>query len=167
MLKFLFKKESQLESLIYDYVDTLKLSQDNFYKALNACVESPHCENFDFHIEQTHKFESKADDIREEIKSLMYSKALIPDSRGDIMGLLDRIDRIPHLFERVLYTIQTQKLILPDFIVLDVKDLVQVSLECCHLLYKQVETLFKRNEGIRAMVTAIDTNESHCDQEEQ
>lgn len=163
MLKFLFKKESQLESLIYDYLDALKSSQDNFSKALNTCLYNPNCENSDFHIQQTHKYESRADDIREEIKSMMYGKALIPESRGDIMGMLDRIDMIPHLFERVLYTVQTQRLIIPDFIVSDIKDLVQVSLECCQLLYKQVEILFKKTEGIRAMVTTIDANESHCD----
>ena len=163
MFKFLFKKEHRVESLIYDYLDTLKLTQSNFSKALTVCLEEPQCENFEFLIEQTHKFESKADDIREEIKSMMYEKALIPESRGDITGLLDEIDKIPHLFESILYLVQTQKLTIPDFIVLDIRDLVRISLECCELLVRQVVTLFKRTEGIRALITTIDTNESHCD----
>jgi len=163
MFRFLFKKEHRVESLIYDYLDTLKLTQDNFSEALTVCYVEPQCENFDFLIEQTHKFESKADDIREEIKSMMYEKVLIPESRGDIMGLLDEIDKIPHLFESILYSVQTQKLTIPDFIVSDIKELVRISLECCELLVRQVVALFKRTEGIRALVATIDTNESHCD----
>ena len=163
MFKFLFKKERRVESLIYNYLDTLKLTQDNFSEALSVCLVEPQCENFNFLIEQTHKFESKADDIREEIKSMMYEKVLIPESRGDIMGLLDDIDEIPHLFESILYLVQTQKLTIPDFLILDVKDLVRISLECCELLVRQVVALFKKTEGIRALVATIDTNESHCD----
>jgi len=163
MFRFLFKKEHRVESLIYDYLDTLKLTQDNFFEAVSVCLVDPQCENFDFLIEQTHKFESKADDISEEIKSMMYEKVLIPDSRGDIMGLLDEIDKIPHRFESILYLIQIQKLTIPDFIALDIKELVRISLECCDLLVRQVVALFKKTEDIRSLVATIDTNESHCD----
>ena len=163
MFKFLFKKEHRVESLIYDYLDTLKLTQDNFSQAVNVCLSEPQCENFDFLIEQTHKFESKADDISEEIKSIMYEKVLIPESRGDIMGLLDEMDKIPHHFESILYLVQIQKLTIPDFIVVDIKELVRISLECCDLLVRQVVALFKKTESIRSLVNTIDTNESHCD----
>ncbi len=163
MLKFLFKKEQQVESLIYDYLETLKQTQENFLKAFRACLEDPCGENLDFLIAQTHKFESKADDIREEIKLLMYGKALIPDSRGDIMGLLESIDQIPRLFERVLYMIQTQKLFVPPELEPDISELVRISLECCDLVIEQVIALLKKREGIRSQMNIIDTNESHCD----
>ena len=164
MLSYLFKKQSQVEQLIYDYLDTLKLTQKSFLTALEACLlNGVFCENFEYLIIQTHKFESKADDIREEVKSLMYEKALIPDSRSDIMLLLDSIDTIPHLFEKVLYSIQTQKLTLPDIIMTDIKELIKISLECCDLMIREVIALFKKNEGIRDLVAQIDGNESHCD----
>lgn len=163
MFKFLFKKEYLVESLIYKYLDTFKLIQENFLKAINTCLTSPNDEDFDFLVKETHKFEAIADDIREDINTLMYGKALIPDSRSDIMGLLEAIDMIPHLFERVLYMFQIQKLSIPEFIVLDIEELVRISLECCNLMLREVVALFKKTEGIRALVTTIDTNESHCD----
>jgi len=79
------------------------------------------------------------------------------------MGLLDEIDKIPHRFESILYLIQIQKLTIPDFIELDIKELVRISLECCDLLVRQVVALFKKTEDIRSLVATIDTNESHCD----
>ena len=72
MFKFLFKKEQRIQKLIFEYLDTIKLCQDSFLKALQACLlNGSLCENFDFFIKQTHKFESKADDIHDEINNLM------------------------------------------------------------------------------------------------
>jgi predicted phosphate transport protein (TIGR00153 family) len=163
MFEFLFKKEQHVEQLIYQYLDSLKMAQDNFLKGMTVYFERGFTEDFDFLIEQTHKVESKADDTRYEIETLMYSKALIPESRGDILGLLEAIDQIPGLFERILYMIQTQKLRTPDFLLPDIKDLIRVSLDCCDLLIKEVEALFRKSGDIRSLVTAIDNNESHCD----
>lgn len=158
-----FKKQRQIESLIYSYLEDLKLSQQHFSEAFNICLENGICGDFDFQTDLTHKFESKADDTREEIKTLMYGKALLPESRGDIMGLLEAMDEVPHLFESVLYMIKTQKLVIPQFLILDIKELLGVCLESCDLMLKQVETLFKRSEGIRAYVSKIDHIESHGD----
>jgi len=163
MFRFFFKKERQVEQLIYTYLDNLKMGQANFLKAMNLYFEKGFCEDFDFLIEQTHKVESMADDTRYDIETMMYGKALIPESRGDILGLLEAIDQIPGLFELILYMIQTQRLRTPDFLVLDIKELIRVSLECCDLLISQVKALFKKTEDIKVLVFTIDNNESHCD----
>jgi predicted phosphate transport protein (TIGR00153 family) len=167
MFEFLFKKEQQVESLIYSYLDTLKTTQENFLGAMDVYFEKGFCEDFDFLIAETHKVESKADDIRYEIETMMYAKALIPESRGDILGLLEAIDHIPGLFELILYMIQTQKLSTPDFLVLDLKELIRISLECCDVLIKEVEALFRKSVDIRSLVSTIDDNESRCDRIER
>ncbi|MBN1930109.1 MAG: DUF47 family protein [Desulfobacterales bacterium] len=163
MLKFLFRKQRQIEALIYEYLDNLSLTQKNFAEALDKLIAKASESDFDFLIDQTHKFESKADDIREEIKSLMYSKALLPESRGDIMELLEAIDEIPRRFELILHMIQLQKLVIPDFIVPDIKELIKISLESCDLMIKEIKVLFKKDNGLSGLIAAIDGNESLCD----
>lgn len=163
MLGILFKKERQLESLIYSYLENLEMIQNHFANAMSICLEKGLIDEFHFLTDQTHKFESKADDLREEINLLMYSKALIPESREDIMRLLEAIDEIPRYIELILHMVQTQKLIIPSFIVLDVKELIRVSLESCDLIVKQIDLLLRKRHGIRALLATIDHNESHCD----
>ena len=163
MLGILFKKERQLESLIYSYLENLGMIQNHFANAMSICLEKGLIDEFHFLTDQTHKFESKADDINDDINNLMYGKALIPDSRGDILGLLGAMDEIPDLFERILYMIQTQRLTVPEYLIDDIQDLVRISLECCDLLARQATALFKKTEGIRALLNTIDINESHCD----
>ena len=163
MLTVLFKKERQLETLIYSYLENLEMTQKHFRTAMQACVGKGECEDFAFLIDQTHKFESRADDIRDEINQLMYSRALIPESREDIMALLERVDKIPRIFETILHMLSTQKLSIPAFLVLDVNDLIRVSLDSCELMIKQIVVMIKRKENIRPLMAAIDQNESHCD----
>jgi uncharacterized protein len=163
MFNFLFKKEQQLESLISQYLENLSRTQEHFVKAMDTCLDEGLCGEFAFLIEQTHKFESKADEIRDEINYLMYSRALIPESREDIMSLIEQVEVIPRIFELILHLIRTQKLKIPDFIMLDVKDLIRISVESCELMIKQIDLMLKNRQGIRALVTTIDHNESHCD----
>jgi uncharacterized protein len=163
MFSFLFKKENLLDTLILQYLENLTRTQEHFVKAMDTCLDEGICGQFSFLIDQTHKFESKADEIREEVNLLMYSRALIPESREDIMNLLEHMDVIPRIFELILHLIRTQKLKIPPFIEAETKDLIRISVESCELMIRQVELMLKKKGGIRALLSTIDHNESHCD----
>ena len=163
MFSFLFKKENLLDTLILQYLENLTRTQEHFVKAMDTCLDEGICGQFSFLIDQTHKFESKADEIREEVNLLMYSRALIPESREDIMNLLEHMDVIPRIFELILHLIRTQKLKIPQFIEAETKDLIRISVESCEHMIRQVELMLKNKEGIRVLLATIDQNESHCD----
>jgi predicted phosphate transport protein (TIGR00153 family) len=163
MLEYFFKKERQLESLIYSYLENLGQIQNHFAKAMKHYLKDGVCDDFTFLMDQAHKYESRADDLRDEINELMYSRALIPESREDIMALIGRVDEIPRSFEQILNMIRTQKIAFPEFLILDIQELVRVSLESCDLLIKQIDVMIKKKEGVRTLKSTIDQNESHCD----
>ncbi|MGD8522904.1 MAG: DUF47 family protein [Desulfobacterales bacterium] len=163
MFDFLFKKERQLEALIYSYLENLGMIQKHFAKAMNICLKEGVSEDFSFCMDQTHKFESRADDFRDEINELMYSRALIPESREDIMALLERVDEIPRSFEQILNMIRTQMIAFPEFLILDIQKLIRISMESCDIMAKQIDVLIKKKEGIRTLMATISQNESHCD----
>jgi predicted phosphate transport protein (TIGR00153 family) len=163
MFSFLFRKENQLNDLISSYLENLVKTQEHFVKAMDTCLDEGISGEFAFLIEQTHKFESKADDIRDEINYLMYSRALIPESREDVMNLIEQVEVIPRIFELILHLIRTQKIKIPDFVLPEVKNLIRMSVESCDLMIKQIDLMLKNRQGIRALMTTIDHNESHCD----
>ena len=162
-MKLLFRKQRQVQLLVEKYMTNLRNSQETFFQAIDSCLGGNVMNTFKILAEETHRFESKADDVREELKTLMYGKVLLPDARGDIMGLLESIDQIPHLFETILTIIQTQKLAIPDLVVSDVRELVSVSMETCDLMTEQVEDLLKRGRRIPELLKVIDGKESQCD----
>ncbi|MBW2107059.1 MAG: DUF47 family protein [Deltaproteobacteria bacterium] len=163
MLKIFFKKEEELKALVYEYLKNVANIEAHFSKAMEIFLEQGMCDDCGFLTEQTHKHESRADDIREEINLLMYGKALIPESREDIMRLLEAVDEIPRRMELVLYMIQTQKLAVPDFIIPDTRELIQVSLQSCDLMAKQIDLMLRKKDGVKELMDTIDQNESHCD----
>ena len=163
MLGFIFNKERQLEGLIYTYLENLDKIQNHFVKAMNLCLKEGVSDDFCFLMDQTHRFESRADDLRDEINELMYRRALIPESREDIMALLEKVDEIPRSFEQILNMIRTQRIGFPEFLILDVQELIRVSMESCDLMAKQIDVWIKKKEGVRALMSTIDHNESHCD----
>jgi hypothetical protein len=71
MFRFFFKIENRVEELIYSYLENFQLITDNFEKAVLCCIQQPLCQEFNFLKRQTHKYESKADDIIDEINNLM------------------------------------------------------------------------------------------------
>jgi len=168
MLRIIFKKQHQVQVLIMKYLQALKMTQESFVLALEMCLgDDKACVDFDVLTDETHRFESHADDVREEIKTLMYGKILLPESREDLMRLLDGIDHIPRYMEIVLNIIKTQRLAIPDFLVGDIRELVSASLEACGLMSLQVEDLFKRKGRIKELVSVIDLKESQCDKIER
>lgn len=163
MFSYLFRKQNQVEALIHQYLENLERTQEHFLNAMEVCLSSGLPDRFAFYIEQTHKFESKADEIRDEINVLMYSRALIPESREDIMNLVEQIECIPRIFELILHLIRTQRLTIPDTIRPDLQELIQISAESCSLMVKQVQLMLRNEHGIRALLASIDQNESRCD----
>lgn len=164
----IFRKQHQVQVLVSKYLEALKLTQEHFALALETCLtDEKACGDFNFLSDETHRFESQADDVREEIKTLMYDKILLPESRGDIMRLLDAMDNIPRYMEIVLNMIKTQKLVIPEFLVLDIRELVSASLESVALMTCQVEDLFRRKGRIKQLLEVIDQKESQCDRIER
>ena len=168
MLLNLFKKQYQVQVLIMEYLEALKMTQENFALAFETWLTGDEAYgDFAFLSEETHRFESQADDVREQIKTLMYAKILLPESRGDIMRLLDGMDHVPRYMEIILHMVKTQMLVIPDFLVADIRELVSASLEACELMSLQVEDLFKRKGRIKELVSIIDLKESQCDKIER
>jgi predicted phosphate transport protein (TIGR00153 family) len=168
MFKNFLRKQNQVQVLILKYLEDLKMTQENFSLALESCLtDDKACGDFSFLSDETHRFESRADDVREQIKTLMYDKTLLPESRGDIMRLLDGMDYIPRYMEIILNMIKTQMLEIPDFIVADIRELLSASLESVGLMSRQVEDLFKRKGQIKELVSVIDMKESQCDRIER
>ncbi len=164
MFAFLFKKQKQLEALIHEYMAEAKVAQDNFSQATERFLSNGRCSpDFDFLVEETHKAESRSDDIKERIEKLLFEKTLIPEFQGDILELLEYVDEIPDQFDRILYAIQRQRICLPSAMINDVKDLVAVSLEACDLMQECMKCLLHGAVSLPTLLKAVDQREGHGD----
>jgi predicted phosphate transport protein (TIGR00153 family) len=164
MFRFLFKKQKEVENLIAEYVRSVEIAQEMFLDSMENYFQTGTCSpTFEALSAETHKTESRTDDILEKIVRLLHEKALVPDLRGDILTLLDTLDEIPDQFDRILSNICNQKIVLPESLVLDFKELLAVSLEACTLTMESVRSILGRGERTARLLFRTDQLESQGD----
>ena len=112
---------------------------------------------------ELHKAESMADDIRREIEVMMYIKALFPESRGDILGLLETMDRIPNAMESSVRMVLNQHIYIPEDIRAKLLQLIDVSGSCVEAMLDGAGKLFTDFTGTTVAIGKVDEIESQAD----
>lgn len=156
-------KQRMVETLIGQYLDHVTACVDAFV----ICVESSiDAKSFDILVDQaerTHRAESLADDVRREIGLLLYGKALFPESRGDILGLLEAVDKIPNQAENVVRQMRHQRFQMPVELGDQFKALVAEVRECNQELVRAVRTLFGDYDRAMFLSDRVGEIESRAD----
>ena len=124
-------------------------------------------EKFDYYVQEVHKTEDRADKMRRKVEWEMYSKALIPESRGDILGFLETMDKIPNKAESLLNQVKLQKLEFPKELNQNLERIVVLSCEAIQLVYEAATKILRRNSDIHKLADEIDAKETECDHAEQ
>ena len=108
MPKFYISKSEQLESEIDSYLDRVATAGLIFNEGVKAYINGK-MEIFENQYKDISKLESDADDVRRDIKHKIYTYMLIPESRGDVLGLLETLDDIVDVCEKVIeqFSIET------------------------------------------------------------
>jgi len=162
-VSFLFKKQKRIEEMIYSYVEHFMECVESFKTGMKCYHEKGQGADFDYWVNKTHKEESALDDLRRTIEMELYSKALLPESRGDILGLLETVDRIPNKLESILFQIQCENLKLPVDIMPDLETLLHQSYDSCRVVGEAIVNLFQKHDKIEELTRKIDQFESFCD----
>jgi predicted phosphate transport protein (TIGR00153 family) len=167
LLNIFLRKQKQVERRVFEYFEVWKECLGDFKRALELHLDGETGDEFEFYVKQTDKMESKADELRRRIEWRMYSKAMLPESRGDILGLLETMDRILSNAETILYQIQLQRLQFPENFKPTMKRLVEITCEALSLVYKASVNLISRKEDVLELANEIDRKESESDHAER
>jgi len=164
---FFWKKERQVERNIEEYLAETERCLEAFDEAFEAYFSDGLCQKTEQLVEKVHQHEHSADIERREIESDMYGKALIPESRGDILGMLEALDLVPNQCESVLYQIWTQSLLIPDQFVEKVRQLVRVNIDSYGVLCQTMRDLFGKVKRIHQGAVRVTEKEAESDQIER
>ncbi len=166
-MAFFWKKQETIEKMISRYFERCDTCFELFEKAFASFVDSGQSEAFDAAVGKTHDAESAADDLRREVELTLYGKALLPESRGDILGLLESFDRLPNRAETVLFAMRCQRMVIPAAMLPSFKELVAINLKAYYALRKAVDDLFNNPRITLHSTKEVDEIESTCDRLER
>jgi len=111
-MAILFKKTRVLENQIDEFLDAVSLGGIVFKQGMNDYMDGQ-AENFKKSLISISKLENKADDIRRKVETRLYSHSLIPEHRGDVLGLLENMDDVIDTAKSALTQFSTES---PDIL---------------------------------------------------
>jgi len=166
-MNILFGKKNKVYEMIEKYLATIEESIDFFGKTIEIYFEKGLAREFREMIESTHLAESLADDIRRDMELALYEKSLIPESRGDILGLIEATDKVLNKAQSVLYQIETESLQIPSELKDDFLQLVHTNISAYKSAIEGFKTLFVNINNVRDKVKEVDKKESSSDRMER
>ncbi len=138
----LFNRAKSIEGNIDKYLENILKSSLIFEAGLREYFEGKR-EEFEKRTVEIQKLESESDEIRRDIKYKLYKELLIPDARGDVLGLLETMDDVIDTAEMVMvrFSIEEPKVwpeLKDDFI-----ELTAASTKCVAELVAAARAFFR------------------------
>ncbi|MDP8211022.1 MAG: DUF47 family protein [Candidatus Stygibacter australis] len=134
-------KTKQLEADIECYLDLVSRAGLVFNEGVKAYLNGK-MEKFDKNFRDITALESEADAVRRDIKRKLYTYMLIPESRGDVLGLLETLDDVVDICEKVLEQFSIETPDIRDFLKSDFRELAELSALCVDEIVKAARSFF-------------------------
>ena len=162
-MSLFFKQERKVIDQIQQYFELVDEAMEVFEATVSCYLENGLCDEFTTGDRKLHSLESKADDLLRDVEKRLYRQALLPESRGDLLGLLEHFDKLPNLAETITFIFETQRVQVPDEHKPRLLELLAVNIEAYHLVRKAVSKLFDDPDNVGEAVAPVDAKESESD----
>ncbi len=161
-----FNKAKTIENSIDRYFDNILRSSLIFEQAMNEYFGHK-LDEFELRTKEIQKLESDTDDLRREIKYTLYKELLIPDARGDVLGLLETIDNVIDTSEKVIVRFSIEKPIVWPELKDDFIELTLASTRCVSELISASRAFFKDISSVADFLTKVHFWEHEADKIEE
>jgi predicted phosphate transport protein (TIGR00153 family) len=111
-MTILFRQSRELEAEIDEYLDLI-IQGGLLFRQGVKCFLDHRLEEFEHRLHELRAIEQRGDALRRGIESKLYLHTLIPESRGDVLGLLESADEVLNMVTSTLlrFSIETPTLL--------------------------------------------------------
>jgi len=161
-MAILFRRTKELEGMIDQFLDhvvegSLLFRQGVLYyldddlEALERCMH------------ELGLLENAGDALRRDVETRMYSETLIPEARGDVLGLLETIDEVLNATHKTLDRFHIEKPVFPVSIHKKFKELIEVTASANDSMIAAVRAYFREPSRVRDHITRTRFYEHEAD----
>ncbi len=166
MAGFFSNKSKQLEAELESFLNMVSDASLIFLEGVKAYVNKKE-DRFEQYYRDITKLETKADNLRRNIKLKLYTYMLIPESRGDVLGLLETLDDVIDTTEKVLEQFSIEKPAIPEVLNEDFIELAELSSKTMEQLVKGVRAFFTELKMVNDYVNKVHFYEHEADKVEE
>jgi len=158
----IFKKELGVEKQIDDFLDQVIRSGLIFSQGAEAYLKG---ESTDFARKLTEiiEVEHAGDDLRRSIQQYLYTKTLIPESRGDVLQLIEDMDSLLDRFKGALWRMEIEDLDIEEDFHKDFKLLIKSVVETVEAIVRAARSFFKNISSVADHLDKVYYWESESD----
>jgi predicted phosphate transport protein (TIGR00153 family) len=161
-MAILFRPTKQLESQIDQYLDSVSQGGIVFKQGVKDYIEK-NTANFIERITTIKNLEHKADDLRRAIENRLYSQTLIPEHRGDVLGLLESTDNVIDAMKETLDQFEIENPYIPEKLETDFIELSEASVSSTEFLVNAARAFFKDLKSVNNHLHKIYFYEKEAD----
>ena len=144
----LFPRSRALEAEIEEFLQKLSESALTFQTAISAYLGDGATPDFQHMVQELGELESRDDALRRSIEAQLYRQTLIPESRGDVLGLLETLDGVHGLMEGGLYALSIEKPLIPEQFAPLFQDLAEACVHSVEHLVLASRAFFTNIDGV-------------------
>ena len=158
----LFSKTRELEAQTDEFCDKVSEGALAFRIGLSAYLDG---DTDTFMEKQRHvsELESRADELRRSIQRRLYLETLLPESRGDVLELLENTDEILNSCESAMWQFAIEKPSLEPDIAAEFGKLVETVVESVDALVSAIRAFFRGSQSITDYMHKVIFYESEAD----
>lgn len=158
----LWRSEKRLQAKLEAYVAQVTRSLGSLKEVFPACLDGSLARRGDL-TNPVHALESVADDMRRDLEVELYAGKLLPESRADLLVLIEALDRISNSAENIVEFFSLQELDVPEPLREGLYAFLLKNLETCACMTETVGALLAALERVRDLAAEVDSLESRCD----
>ncbi len=157
-----WKKTKDLETKIDQYLDFFIEASLCFREGLSLYIKNNFVK-FEEKTQRVDMLESTGDAFRREIENVIYTELLIPESRGDVLAIIENADSVLNKISEVMTEFSIQKPFIPDFMGEPFVVLLDATDRCVQEMIFSTRMYFKNLQEVRDHIIAVMHYEHECD----
>jgi predicted phosphate transport protein (TIGR00153 family) len=162
----LFGKTKAMEAEIDEFFDTVSQGGILFEETLSHFMVQGADDVFAQRQQQISEIESNGDNLVKSVVRALYTEMLIPESRADVLSLLQDIDHILDDFEKVCFAVDVERPDLSDIsprLINSFQDLVSVVVKAVETLIRAARAFFRDINSVRDHLHKVNFLEAEAD----
>lgn len=163
----IFKRKIGIEKQIDDFLDKVSESGLIFKSGVEAYLKE-NTASFEQKLESIAEIEHKGDALRRSLEERLYLQTLIPESRGDVLSLLENMDSLLDRFKGALWRFDIEHPeIFQEFhddfreLVNNVVESVEATVRSCRAFFKDISSVADHMHKVPYWETESDKVSTH------
>ncbi|MFQ6006128.1 MAG: DUF47 domain-containing protein [Woeseia sp.] len=155
-------REKQIQEKFDLYLDGLGEIGNRLREAIASYLDQDE-RLFADRLEQIDAQEHQLDEIRRDIEMQIYGRRLLPDTRDDVLRLLERLDNIPDRIQSVARSLMLQRAEIPASVKSDLRQLTNRIVEAIRILIDVTCAFLDRPAEVRKLAGELSEIEHQAD----